>query len=80
MLDANRNPLVEADGRPYSGCYVNATVELWAQQNTTGRGMRAELLGVQFLRDGDAFAAGSKPSEDDFDDVSEGADAAAGLV
>lgn len=80
VLDANKTPLSEADGRPYAGCYVNATVEIWCQDNANGKGIRAELLGVQFLRDGDAFAAGSKPSEDDFEDVAEGADAAAGLV
>jgi hypothetical protein len=80
VLDADKSPLTEADGRPYAGCYVNATVDLYAQDNKQGKGIRAELLGVQFYRDGDAFAAGSKPSEDDFEDVAEGADAADGLV
>ena len=35
----------------------------------------ATLGGVQFLRDGDAFAGGGVAAPDDFDDISEGADA-----
>ena len=31
IIDGDRTPLVEADGRPYSGCYVNAIVDIWAQ-------------------------------------------------
>jgi hypothetical protein len=31
---------------------------------------------VQFLRDGDAFAAGRPADSDEFDEVTEGADAA----
>jgi hypothetical protein len=33
------------------------------------------LSGVQFNRDGDAFTGGGAASEDDFDDLGEGADA-----
>jgi hypothetical protein len=31
--------------------------------------------GVQFFKDGDAFSGGGVASPDDFDDISEGADA-----
>jgi hypothetical protein len=37
--------------------------------------VNASLRGVQFLRDGDAFAGGGAASDDEFDDVSEGATA-----
>lgn len=43
----------------YGGCYVNAAIRPWAQDNTHGRGMRCELVAVQFLKDGEAFGAGT---------------------
>lgn len=73
IIDRNKSPLTEADGKPYSGCYVNATVEIWAQDGVN-KGIRCALQGVQFDRDGDAFSGGVAPSEDDFDDLSGGGD------
>ena len=75
VIDADKSPLTEADGRPYSGCYVNASLELWAQDNNYGKRINAQLRGVQFYKDGDAFAGGGAASEDEFDDVTEGATA-----
>jgi hypothetical protein len=73
-MDGKR-PLAEADGRPYAGCYVNAVLEVWAQTKDTP-GMRCKLLGLQFVRDGDALAgSATSASEDDFEDLSDGADA-----
>ncbi|MCE6007472.1 DUF2815 family protein [Acinetobacter soli] len=66
-----KTPLVQADGRPYAGCYVNASIEFWAQDNPQhGKRINASLRGVQFLRDGEAFAGGGVASEDDFEDLS----------
>jgi hypothetical protein len=48
---------------------VNGTVEVWAQDNKFGKGIRATLRGVQFVKDGDAFSAGTPVSEDDFDEI-----------
>jgi hypothetical protein len=79
VLDQQKNTVVAADGAVYSGCYVNASVEFWAQDNNFGKGVRCTLLGVQKNRDGDAFTAGSAASPDDFEALAEGADAA-GLV
>lgn len=71
VFDRSRVPLQESDGKPYSGCYVNASIELWAQDNPKhGKRINAQLRGVQFLRDGDAFAAGTAASEDEFADLS----------
>lgn len=67
VLNANKSPLVEADGKPYAGCYVNALIEIWAQNNAYGKRINAQLRGVQFVRDGEAFGAGSPASEDEFD-------------
>lgn len=75
VIDKDKSPLTEQDGKPYAGCYVNASVEFWAQDNNYGKRINASLRGVQFLRDGDAFAGGGAASEDEFDELSEGAEA-----
>lgn len=69
VIDSDKTPLAESDGKPYAGCYVNASVEFWAQDNNFGKAIRCTLLGVQFFKDGDAFGGGSAPSEDDFEDL-----------
>ncbi|MGJ0578045.1 DUF2815 family protein [Xenorhabdus bovienii] len=74
VIDRDRSPLTAQDGRPYSGCYVNAIIDIYAYDNK-GKGISATLGGVQFLRDGNAFAGGGGVSVDVFDDLSEGADA-----
>ena len=75
VLDRDKSPLVAADGRPYAGCFVNAVVEIWAQDNKFGKRINASLGGVQFFKDGDAFAGGGVADESDFDDIGEGAEA-----
>lgn len=57
-------------GCPYAGCYVDASVDIWAQDGAN-EGIRATLLGVQFRADGDAFAAGAAPDPGDFSDLSQ---------
>ena len=70
IFDQQRNELSEQDGKPYSGCYVNVSLELWAQDNSYGKRINAQLRGVQFLRDGDAFAGGARPADaDEFDEI-----------
>lgn len=73
VIDSNNAPLTEADGRPYSGCYVNAIVEIWAQDNQHGKRVNASLLGVQFARDGERFAGGSVATTDDFEPIPQSA-------
>jgi Protein of unknown function (DUF2815) len=70
VFNQQREELTEADGKPYSGCFVNASIELWAQDNGFGKRINAQLRGVQFLRDGDAFAGGSRAADaDEFDEL-----------
>lgn len=69
VLDRNRAQLSASDGRPYAGCYVNATISLWAQDNKFGKRINANLRGVQFHADGDAFAGGGTASVDEFEDT-----------
>jgi hypothetical protein len=58
VVDRNPSiPLVEADGKPYAGCYVNALVSFWAYNNAAfkTKGVSANLLAVQFVNDGEPF-------------------------
>lgn len=59
VIDRNRAPLTKEDGRPYAGCLVNVVVRLWAQDNQFGKRINAQLQGVQFAGEGEAF--GSAP-------------------
>ena len=67
VIDRDKTPLVEDDGKPYAGCYVNAIIRLWAQDNSYGKRINASLEGVQFHKDGEPFGAGGV-SVDEFDD------------
>lgn len=42
--------------------------------NNVGKPINASLGGIQFYPDGDAFAGSGVATDDDFDDMSEGAD------
>lgn len=71
VIDKDKSVLVAADGKPYSGCYGNMQVEVWAQDNAYGKRINAQLLGAQFTRDGDSFGGGGRAADpDDFDDLS----------
>ena len=64
--------LTEDDGRPYSGCYVNATITLWAQDNDGDKGgkrVNASLKAVQFVKNGEAFGAAPINPEEEFEDL-----------
>lgn len=71
VIDGNRSPLSAASDKPYSGCYVNAVVDVWAQDNKFGKRINASLMGVQFLRDGARLSGGGVASADDFEAIPE---------
>lgn len=69
-INRDRSPLTAEDGVLYSGCFVNANIELWAQDNKFGKRINAQLRGVQYFGPGDAFTGGGQPADaDDFDDL-----------
>jgi hypothetical protein len=68
IIDRDKAPLGPNAGRPYGGCYVNAVVEIYAQDGEN-KGMRCGLTAVQFFRDGDSFGGASKANADDFEDL-----------
>lgn len=76
VVDRDRSPLTAADGKPYSGCFCNVIIELWAQDNQYGKRINAQLKGVQFVKDGDAFGGGTPPAQaDEFSDLADGSSA-----
>lgn len=75
VVDQQVNPLAEEDGKIYGGCYVNATVEIFAYSHPTGgKGVSAQLRAVQFVRDGESFGAGPVNAEEEFEPVSANAE------
>jgi hypothetical protein len=66
---------------PYSGCYVNAQLELFYYKANGGEGIGASIRGVQFHEHGERLAGGGVASASDFaatdavEDTEEGADA-----
>jgi hypothetical protein len=61
-----KTPLTEEDGKPYGGCYVNVVIDVYP--NTKYKRISASLMGIQFLRDGEAFGAPPLP-DDAFEDM-----------
>jgi len=71
----NRPQMIQADGSPvnpddsmaytqlarklYGGCRVNAAIRPWLQENKHGRGVRCDLIAIQFAADDKAFGEGS---------------------
>jgi len=76
VFDLDKTPLVEEDGRPYAGCYVDAIVNIYAQTGENP-GIRGAFSGIRFRADGDAFGGGCSAKADDFADITEGAEAEA---
>ena len=73
VLNRDRSPVTEADGVVYAGCYVNALVNTWSQDNQWGRRINANLLGIQFVRDGEPFGDGGRiAKQDEFSVIEEG--------
>lgn len=66
--------LTKASGKPYGGCFVNLVLDIWPQSNKFGKRVNAKLLGIQYVKDGDAFGPGAPASDDDFD-LADGAQA-----
>lgn len=52
---------------PYAGCFVNATVTVWAQNSHGRKAINGNLIAIQFVKDGDAFGGNrTAVPEDEF--------------
>ncbi len=65
----NKEIITKQDETIYSGCYVNALIDSDFYCYMKGdKGVSANLLGVQFVRDGDPFAAGRVADIEEFEE------------
>jgi len=71
LINRDKTP-IESDGVLYPGCYVNAVVSIWPQDNSWGKRVNAELVGVQFYQDGERLGRGATSiDDDDFEELPE---------
>lgn len=72
VVDRDLTPLTGEDGRPYGGCYVNASVRLWAQDGVKnpkwGKRVNAQLRAVQFWAEGEPFGESSVDANEEFEE------------
>ena len=69
IINRDKSPIVEDDEVIYAGCYVNAVIDFWIQNNKFGKRVNANLYGVQFVGDGDPLGMGRTNVANDFDDL-----------
>lgn len=71
LFDADLSSLGEdPSGVIYSGCVVNGKIKVWAWDHKTyGKRIRVDLLAVQFVKDGEAFAAAAPATAEGFEAV-----------
>lgn len=80
LINRDKTP-IESEGVLYSGCYVNCVLNIWAQDNAWGKRVNAEIVGIQFAKDGERLGRGASTiDDDDFEELpeleTEGGDAA----
>lgn len=69
VFDQLKQPLEESDGKIFSGCYVDATLEAYAYTKGNN-GLGCRVRGVQLRRIGEAFGGGGPPADDsEFDEI-----------
>ena len=69
VINRDKTPLTDEDEVVYAGCYVNAIIDFWVQNNKYGKRVNANLYGIQFSKDGESFGMGPVDVTDDFDDL-----------
>jgi hypothetical protein len=55
----------DIEAKAFSGALVNASVEIWAQDNKWGRRINCSLRGVMLTGEGENFGGGSSPASAD---------------
>jgi hypothetical protein len=77
VVNANRQQINKQSdpGAPYSGCYVNGTISLYAQDpKQWGKRLNGNLHTVQFAGDGQAFSGAVNVNiEEEFETLEDGA-------
>ena len=68
VLDQRRDPIEPSSGLIFSGCYVNAVIDVYPYDNETGKGVTASLEGIQLKKKGDALGFTQIDAADEFDE------------
>lgn len=69
-VDGNNTMAYQEQARKmFGGCYVNVALKPWLQDNQYGKGVRCDLVAVQFLREGEAFGEGATDASGMFGEV-----------
>ncbi len=55
----------DIEAKAFSGAVVNASVEVWAQDNKWGRRINCSLRGIMLTGEGENFGGGSSPASAD---------------
>lgn len=63
---ADNSPAGADSGLIYGGMYVDASVDIYAQDNQYGRRINCSLRGVRWAGKGDSFGGGAPASADEF--------------
>ncbi len=73
IIGPDRQPVEERHGKIYSGAICNVLVDVWAQDmpGEPGKRVNARLLGVQFVKDGEAMGGGARASADKFEEYAD---------
>lgn len=71
IVDTDMSPLTAEDAKPYNGCYVDATLTLWTQDNQFGKRINGNLRAIRFRSDGEAFGRPPIDADDEFSESAE---------
>lgn len=63
VLNKDATKATEENDPIYSGCRVNAKVELWGQDNQFGKRINAKIIAIQFAGDDESFDGGHVSEE-----------------
>lgn len=75
VWDSDNSQLAEEDGKPYAGCFVDASIDLWWQDHKKyGNRVNAQLRAVRFHSDGEPFGGGPVDAEDEFGEATASSD------
>lgn len=73
VLNKDKSVVTAEDDIVYAGCYVHVLIRPWKQQHPKyGKRVNANLVGVQFARDGDRFGEEPVDATNYFDDEDDG--------
>lgn len=69
IVNRRLEPITEAQGVIYPGCYVNATVRFWVQNNQWGKRVNCQLRAIQFVEDGISFGLSQVDATKEFEAI-----------